>query len=71
MEGAMRPWDPLMGKGASIFFLIWHNISIEIGGLDIKMLRDDEQSHGHHVVIRGLVVGAGSISNPCIITVVT
>ena len=55
---------PSHGEGGFNFFLlIWHNISIEIGGLDIKMLRDDEQSHGHHVVIRGLVVGAGSISD--------
>ena len=51
-----------MGEGASIFFPIGPNISIEIGGIDIKTLRDDEQSRVHHVVIPGLVVGAGTIS---------
>ena len=29
----------------------------------MKLLRDHEQSHGHHMVILGLVVGAGSISH--------
>ena len=49
----MTPLETLVvGGGASLFLLlIGPNISIEIGGLDIKTLRDDEQ------------VGAGIISS--------
>ena len=52
----------LMVEGALFFLLICHNISIEIGGIYIKMLRDHELAHGHHVKLLGLMVGAGSIS---------
>ena len=60
-----EPWDNetiSWGRGLNFLLLIWHNISIEIRGIYIKMLRDHEQTHGHHMVILVLLVGAGSIS---------
>ena len=51
-----------MEGGYHFFLQIRCNFSIEIRGIYIKMLRDHEEPHGHHVVILPLVVGAGSIS---------
>ena len=48
------------GGGNKLFLDLTLSIYLNRGARD-KTLRDDERSHGQHVVIRGLMVGAETI----------